>query len=220
MPLVAFDFDGTLTAAEMNVRLGELVGATAEMAAITDRAMNGELPYAESLRSRVALLEGLSVADVDRTLGEVSLRPGAADVLRALADADVPVVVLTGGFERGVRSALEADGVAVDRVVANRLVTEDGALTGEVSGPLVDGEKDDRFFELVAEFGVPLDETVAVGDGANDRRLLAAAGLAIGYRPKPAVEDVLNVSVDTMAELLSALRQHGVVPAEPVDRTN
>lgn len=214
MPLVAFDFDGTLTAAEMNVLLGQLIGAETEMATITDRAMNGDLPYSESLRSRVALLEGLPVAEVDRALSTVELRPGATDVLAALSDADVPVVILTGGFERGVRSALEAAGVAVDRVVANRLVAADGVLTGEVTGPLVDGAKVAILESLATEHGVPLAAVVAVGDGANDRSLLEAAGFAIGYEPKPAVRDVLDDSVTSMDDLAAALRRHGVLPAE------
>lgn len=216
--LVAFDFDGTLTAAEMNVRLGELVGASAEMGAITARAMDGELPFAESLRARVALLEGAPVAAVERTLSDVGLRPGSADLLEALADANVPTVILTGGYERGVRAALEAEGVTVDRVVANRLVAVDGVLTGTVAGPLVTGSKRERLRALADEFGVPMSETVAVGDGANDRQLLAAAGVGIGYAPKPAVADVVDETVDSMPALAAVLRRRDALPSR-VDRS-
>jgi len=211
--LVAFDFDGTLSDNEMTVLLGRQVDAEAEMAAVTARAMNGELPYAESLRERVALLEGLDLAAVARAFDEVRLRPGAADVLRALAAAGVPTAILTGGFERGVEAALARESVAVDRLVANRLLDADGALTGAVEGPLVEGTKDDALAAVAADFDVPLADTVAVGDGANDRPMLAAAGLAIGYEPKPAVTDVVDETVDSMAALEALLRRCGVLPA-------
>lgn len=217
VPLVVFDFDGTLSPAEMNVLLGRRIGAEAEMADLTDRAMRGELRYPESLRSRVALLDGLSVEEVDRALEAVALRPGAADVLSALADAGVHTTILTGGFHRGVIAALDRAGVGVDRVVANRLVVADGALAGRVEGPLVDGTKDDVLIEVAQELDVSLADTVAVGDGANDRPLLETAGYAIGYDPKPAVEDVCDVTVTSMSELLAALHRRGVLPAEHVN---
>lgn len=218
MPLVAFDFDGTLSAAEMNVLLGRTIGAEGEMAAITEQAMNGTLRYPESLRSRVALLEGLSLEAVDRAFEGVTLRSGAADVLAALTDAGVSTAVLTGGFERGVHGALDRAGVSVDRVVANRLVEVDGVLTGEVEGPLVDGSKGDALAAVSAEFDVSMADTVAVGDGANDRPMLEIAGLAIAYEPKPAVGDQVDETVTTMPALLVALHRHGVLPAEQVDR--
>ena len=212
VPLVAFDFDGTLSASEMTVLLGKAVGAEDRMAAVTERAMAGELPYAESLRERVALLEGLSVQAADRALEGVELRPGAAAVLSALADAGVATAVLTGGFERGVGAALERAGVGVDRVVANRLVVADGTLTGAVSGPLAEGTKDAALADLAEELGVSMADTVAVGDGANDRPMLAAAGFAVGYEPKPAVVDVVDETVDSMGGLEDLLRRRGLLP--------
>lgn len=209
--LVAFDFDGTLADAELTVLLGRRVGAADRMAAITERAMAGELPYAESLRERVALLEGLPLDEVDRAFEAVELRPGAADVLASLAEAGVPTVILTGGFDRGVRAALDRAGVSVDRVVANRLVDDGQTLTGEVEGPLVEGSKADRLAVVTTEFDVPLADTVAVGDGANDRAMLEAAGLAVGYAPKPALTDVVDVTVDSMPALLQLLRRRGVL---------
>ena len=141
--LVAFDFDGTLSDSEMTVLLGEQAGVADEIADITERAMNDELSYAESLRARADLLGGLPEADVVAALDRVELRSGAADVVAALRAADHRVAVLTGGFERGVERALSAAGVSVDAVVANRLPSRDGALTGDVEGPLVEGTKDD-----------------------------------------------------------------------------
>lgn len=210
--LVAFDFDGTLSDDEMTVLLGRRVGAEAEMAAITERAMNGELPYAESLRERVALLEGLALEEVHRAFDDVALRPGAAAVLAALTDAAVPTAILTGGFERGVQAALDRAGVGVDRLVANRLVDADGALTGDVAGPLVEGTKDDALAMVAETFGVPLAESIAVGDGANDLPMLEVAGLAVGYAPKPAVESAVDETVDSMPALLSLLKRRGIIP--------
>ncbi|MFB6353363.1 MAG: HAD family hydrolase, partial [Halobacteriales archaeon] len=148
---------------------------------------------------------------VDRAFEAVELRPGAADVLAALAEAGVPTAILTGGFERGVRAALGRAGVTVDRVVANRLLDDGDRLTGEVAGPLVEGAKDDVLAGLAAEFDVPLADTVAVGDGANDRAMLEAAGFAIGYEPRPAITDVVDETVDSMPALFQLLRRRGVL---------
>ena len=209
--LVAFDFDGTLSDSEMTVLLGEQAGVADEIADITQLAMNDELSYAESLRARAELLAGLPEADVAAALDRVELRSGAADVVAALRAADHRVAVLTGGFERGVERALSAAGVDadVDAVVANRLPSRDGALTGGVEGPLVEGTKDDALEELAADLGV--DETVAVGDGANDLPMLEVAGLAVGYEPKPAVEPLCDVVVDSMADLRALFERRAVL---------
>ncbi|MFD1513825.1 phosphoserine phosphatase SerB [Halomarina rubra] len=209
--LVAFDFDGTLSDSEMTVLLGRRVGAADEMARITERAMNDELDYAESLRQRVALLEGLSTERAEGAFGDVVLRPGAADVVAALHDAGHHVAILTGGFERGVEAALAREGVSVDTLVANRVLDADGALTGAVEGPLVEGTKDDALRALAEEVGVPMDETVAVGDGANDLPMLEVAGLAVGYDPKPAVEPACDTVVTSMADLHDLFADRGLL---------
>ena len=207
--LVAFDFDGTLSDSEMTVLLGEQAGVADEIADITQSAMNDELSYAESLRARAELLAGLPEADVAAAFDRVELRSGAADVVAALRAADHRVAVLTGGFERGVERALSAAGISVDAVVANRLPSRDGALTGGVEGPLVEGTKDDALEELAADLGA--DETVAVGDGANDLPMLEVADLAVGYEPKPAVEPLCDVVVDSMADLRALFERRAVL---------
>ena len=213
MSLIAFDFDGTLSDSEMTVLLGEQLGVADEMADITERAMNDELSYAESLRSRAELLTGLSEADADDAYSEVVLRPGAADVIDRLREAGHTVAIFTGGFERGVAHALDDAGTEVDHIVANALPIEDGELTGEVTGPLIEGTKDDQLEALAGDLGVDMDETVAVGDGANDLPMLEVAGLAVGFEPKPAVEPSCDDVVSTMAALGDLLETRGVLSA-------
>jgi phosphoserine phosphatase len=216
MKLVAFDFDGTLSDSEMTVLLGEREGVADEMARITERAMNDELSYAESLRERAGLLEGLAADRAAEAYDEVRLRPGAADLLRRLADHGHHVAVLTGGFERGVTRALESAGVrdAVDTVVSNRLPVAGGRLTGGVEGPLVEGTKDRALESLAADLGVPMGQTVAVGDGANDLPMLEVAGIAVGYLPKDAVRPHCDAVVESMADLAALLEDRGVLDPE------
>jgi len=225
MTVVAFDFDGTLSDSEMTVLLGEQCdtveqrstddpatrGSVADrMDEITERAMNDEIAYAESLRKRCALLEGLADGDTKDAFDQVRLRPGAAGIISDLRAAGVHVAILTGGFERGVEAALDAAGVDVDTVVANHLPVADGALTGKVEGPLIEGTKDDALAVLAAVLDEDIADTVAVGDGANDLPMLAAAGLAVGFAPKPAVEPACDVVVGSMAELRDVLDEEGL----------
>jgi phosphoserine phosphatase len=203
--LVALDFDGTLSADEMIVLLAKEAGVGGEVASITERAMAGELGYAESLRERVRLLEGLPEARMTAAYERVQLRPGMATLLDELTDRGVRVAVLTGGFDVGVHSALERAGTDVDRVVANRLHSTDGHLTGEVSGPLVEGSKDEALIEVTTALDIPTADTIAVGDGANDLPMLRRAGLAIGFRPTAAVAPVCDSVVSSVAELSAVL---------------
>ena len=208
MSLIAFDFDGTLSDSEMTVLLGERAGVADEMARITQRAMNDEIGYAESLRERAGLLEGLSPAATQAAFEEVRLRPGMGGLLDRLA-ADHHVAILTGGFERGVAAALDVVDTNVDTIVANRLPTDNGTLTGSVDGPLVEGTKDDALADLTGEIGA--DDTVAVGDGANDLPMLEHAGLAVGYDPKPAVAPACDTVVESVDGLTAELSAAGLL---------
>ncbi|MDL5362876.1 phosphoserine phosphatase SerB [Halalkalicoccus sp. NIPERK01] len=213
MTLVAFDFDGTLSDSEMTVLLGRRLGVAGEMAEITERAMNDEIGYAESLRERAGLLKGLSQGEAEDAYGEVRLRPGAAGLIESLNEAGVHTAVLTGGFERGVERALSREEVTVDSIVANRLPIEGGELTGEVEGSLIEGTKDDALRRLASAQGVDPEETVAVGDGANDLPMLRVAGLAVGFLPKPAVEPHCDELVTDMASLRRLFEERGILPA-------
>jgi phosphoserine phosphatase len=226
MTLVAFDFDGTLSDSEMTVLLGdqkgtversstsgraERVNVADEMAAITERAMNDEIGYAKSLRERAALLEGLPEPAAEAAFDEVELREDAATVIRELNEAGVTTAILTGGFERGVEAALAREGVSVDVIVANRLPIVDGELTGEVEGPLIEGTKDDALERLAGEREIPISQTVAVGDGANDLPMLEVAGLSVGFVPKPAVRPACDVVVSTMERLRQVFAEEGLL---------
>ena len=211
MTLVAFDFDGTLSDDEMIVLLGEEAGCADEIFEITERAMAGELSYAESLRERASLLAGLEESAAARAYSSVKLRPGAGGLLRSLAEAGVPTAILTGGFEAGVEAALDREGAAVDRIVANSLPLEDGRLTGDVEGPLIEGTKDEALAAVAEAFGVDVGDAIAVGDGANDVPMLDAAGTAVGFRPKPAVRSHCDVVVATMDRLRRVLEADGVL---------
>ncbi|SDX73276.1 phosphoserine phosphatase SerB [Halobellus clavatus] len=214
MRLVAFDFDGTLSDSEMMVLLGEQLDVADRIADITERAMNDELSYAESLRERASLLDGLEQEAAEAAFDEVRLRPGAAALIARLRDAGHHVAILTGGFERGVERALAHEGVEVDTIVANRLPVDGGRLTGAVDGPLVTGTKDEALESLASDLDVPLDRTIAVGDGANDLPMLEVAGLSVGYLPKDAVRPACDVVVASMPRLGKVLEGYNIVRRE------
>ncbi len=214
MRIIAFDFDGTLSDSEMTVLLGEKNGTAAEMADITERAMNDEISYAESLRSRARLLEGLEEELAEEAYGDVELRPGAAELIQRLRDYGHHVAIFTGGFERGVERALEKEGVEVDDIVSNHLPVKGGRLTGDVEGSLIEGTKDTALENYAADHDVPMSRTVAVGDGANDLPMLEVAGLSVGFVPKDAVRPACDAVVASMSRLEKVFEGYNILDAD------
>ncbi|CAN01774.1 phosphoserine phosphatase SerB [Clavibacter michiganensis] len=204
--LVVLDVDSTLIEDEAIELLAAEAGSLDEVAAVTDRAMRGELDFAESLRSRVATLAGLP-SSVHATVGaRIRVTPGAERMIQGLHEAGHVVAVVSGGFHELLDPLAERLGLDLWR--ANRLETAEGRLTGCVAGPVVDAAaKRDAVEEWSRELGIPLARVVAVGDGANDLEMMAVAGLSVAFDAKPAVRRRADVCVDRrdLAQVLALL---------------
>ncbi|MFB6141917.1 MAG: HAD family hydrolase [Halorientalis sp.] len=185
--LVAFDFSDTLARTDPFVRLGEPQGESEEVAALLDRMATGDAAFGAGLESVADRLAGLPVEAADRALEAVRLNPAASDLLGALHRADHDVAVVTDAPERAVRSCEDPATFDPDHVVANRLPTANGALTGDIEGPLVGRDKAAVLEELATARGHSLAETVAVGRDRRDLPMLEAAGTGVGVDPTPVV---------------------------------
>ncbi|WP_078293959.1 phosphoserine phosphatase SerB [Mycobacterium sp. D16R24] len=192
--LIVFDVDSTLIQGEVIEMLADRAGAREQVAAITEAAMRGELDFAESLHQRVATLAGLPESVLEEVAEELVLTPGARTTIRTLRRLGYSCGVVSGGF-RQVIDPLAHD-LALDFVAANVLEIVDGKLTGRVIGEVVDRPgKAKALRQFAYEAGVPLAQTVAVGDGANDIDMLSAAGLGVAFNAKPALREVADASV-------------------------
>jgi phosphoserine phosphatase len=186
--LVVMDADSTLLQDEVIDLLAEECDCAEEVSKITELAMAGELDFSESLRRRVALLEGLDASVLDRVRERLRLTPGARTLLRTLHRLGYVPAVVSGGFVE-VLAPLLAE-LHVDYLEANRLEIVEGKLTGRLAAPIVDRAGKARALERFAsEVGVPLAQTVAVGDGANDIDMISVAGLGIAFNAKPVVRE-------------------------------
>ncbi|NNN08414.1 MAG: phosphoserine phosphatase SerB [Acidimicrobiaceae bacterium] len=186
--LVVMDADSTLLQDEVIDLLAVEAQCAGEVAKITERAMAGELDFAESLRRRVALLAGLDASVLDRVREKLRLTPGARTLLRTLHRLGYVPAVVSGGFVEVLAPLLVE--LHVDYLEANRLEIVDGIITGRLAGPIVDRAGKARALErFAAEVGVPLAQTVAVGDGANDIDMISVAGLGIAFNAKPVVRE-------------------------------
>lgn len=184
--LVVLDADSTLIRNEVIELLADEAGRRAEVAAATTAAMRGDVDFATSLRSRVRALAGVSTAAFARVLARIEPTPGVRELVAAVHERGGVVGVVSGGFHEILDTVAPALGV--DEWRANRLCVDDGALTGHVDGAIVDAvTKADTLRGWAARHGVPDTGTVAVGDGANDLRMMAAAALGVAFNAKPAV---------------------------------
>ena len=220
--LVVMDVDSTLIQQEVIELLAAKCGRADEVAAVTERAMRGELDFAESLRERVAVLEGLDASVLEGVRAEVLLTPGARTLVRTLKRLGFMVAVVSGGFIEIVGPL--ADELGIDRAEANRLEVRDGRLTGRVIGEIVDRAGKERALRrFAADAGLPLSRTVAIGDGANDLDMLGAAGLGVAFNAKPVVREQAHTAVnvpylDAVLYLLGITREE-VEEADAADGT-
>ncbi len=193
--LVVMDVDSTFIQDEVIDLLADEAGALAEVAAITERAMAGELDFEQSLRARVALLAGLPAEAVDRVRGRVTLTPGARTLCRTLLRLGYRIALVSGGFVE-VIAPLAAE-LGVTDVRANSLEIVDGHLTGRVVGDVVDRlGKRTALEDFARQYGVPQRRTIAIGDGANDIDMLEAAGLGVAFNAKAAARDAADTSLN------------------------
>ena len=195
--LVAFDMDSTLIEAEVIDELAKLAGVGAQVGAITERAMRGEIDFNESFRARVALLKGLEEDALQRVAGRLKITEGAEHLIATLRTLGYKTAILSGGFTYFAHH-LQAR-LGMDYVYANELDIVDGRVTGNIVGTIVDGErKAELLRQLAREEGVDLQQVIAVGDGANDLPMLSIAGLGIAFRAKPLVKKSAEQSISTL----------------------
>lgn len=208
--LIVFDVDSTLIQGEVIEMLAARAGAEAKVAQITEAAMRGELDFAESLRERVATLEGLPASVLDEVADQLELTAGARTTLRTLRRLGFYCGVVSGGFRQVIDPL--AHELELDYVAANELEVVDGVLTGRVVGQIVDrAGKAKALRDFAHQVNVPMEQTVAVGDGANDIDMLAAAGLGVAFNAKPALREVADASLshpylDTVLFILGVTR--------------
>lgn len=193
--LLVLDVDSTLIRQEVIELLAARAGSHEQVMAITERAMRGDIDFAASLAQRVATLKGLPTSVFHEVAAEVEFTPGAHELVAAAHAAGWTVALVSGGFEEIVTSIARA--VSVSLFVANRLEVDQGHLTGRTVGPIID-----RNGKAVAQAafakgaGIPMTDTVAIGDGANDLGMMAAAGLSVAFAAKPVVRAAADIAID------------------------
>ena len=193
--LIVLDVDSTLVRGEVIDELAARAGRAAEVGRITAAAMNGELDFEQSLRARVAALAGLPVEVLDEVREHLVLTPGARTLIRTLQRLGFRCGIVSGGFTQ-ITDPL-AESLGLDFAAANTLEVADGRLTGGLVGEVVDrAGKARALARFAAEYGIPMEQTVAVGDGANDLDMLAAAGLGIAFNAKPFVREQADTALN------------------------
>ena len=200
--LIAFDMDSTLINIECVDEIADVLGRKAEVAAITEAAMQGEMgDYKASLRQRVALLQGVTLADMDRIYRErLQLNPGATELVAACKNAGLKVLLVSGGFTHFTDRV--RDRLGIDYTRANVLEVQDGRLTGRLLdqpwGDICDGaEKRKMLLQTCTQLGITAKQAIAMGDGVNDLPMMGEAGLSVAFHAKPAVREFANVCINS-----------------------
>jgi phosphoserine phosphatase len=211
--LLVADMDSTMITVECIDELADYAGIKAQIAAVTERAMRGELDFAEALDARVALLDKLEESAIDRCLAErVRLMPGAEALVKTMRARGALTILVSGGFTRFAEPV--GAQIGFERVIANRLLIENAALTGKVAKPIVDSTtKEATLLNAMAERGLAASETLAVGDGANDLAMIRQAGLGVAYHAKPIVAAAAGARIDH-GDLTALLYAQGIPRAE------
>lgn len=192
--LIVFDMDSTLIDAETIDELAEAAGVGDEVAAITERAMHGELDFSEALQQRVKLLKGLPLDKAHEALAKMPFMPGAKELVYYLKSRGYKTAMISGGFT--IAADRVGETLGMDHVVSNELLTDNGYLTGEVRGPLTDqGSKEFVLEEISGKYGIKPDECIVVGDGANDICIFKKAKYAIAFNSKPILREHANIVI-------------------------
>ena len=195
--LVCFDMDSTLIEQEVIDELALEAGVGEQVAEITERAMQGELDFQQSFRARVALLKGLDASVLPKIAERLTITEGAERLISTLKALGYKTAILSGGFQYFAEYLQEKLGI--DEVHANLLDVQDGIVTGEVKGAIVDGaRKADLLRHLADKMGISLEQAMAVGDGANDLPMLSIAGLGVAFRAKPLVRQNANQAISSV----------------------
>jgi phosphoserine phosphatase len=192
--LIAFDLDNVLIEGEAIDEIGKLMGIEDEIMEITEKAMSGDLDFKTALKERVVLLKGASLEDIKKMIDEIPLVEGAEETIKELKKRGYIIATITGSFD--IIANKIKDKLDLDYSFSNFLHEKDGILTGEVSGPLVDGTKGDVLKKIIKMENISLKECAAVGDGANDISMLNKAGLGIAFNAKPILRENADIIID------------------------